>query len=116
MVDTGGSELLSLAASLLVVIGTIVVLGWLYSRSKLFGGPANDAISIVASRALGSKERLMVVEVGGKQLLVGMTATQVQTLHVFDAPVVDAENAAATGGLAGGFAGRLKTALREMKR
>ena len=116
MVDTGGSELLSLAASLLVVIGTIVVLGWLYSRSKLFGGPANAAISIVASRALGSKERLMVVEVGGKQLLVGMTATQVQTLHVFDAPVVDAEIAAATGGLAGGFAGRLKTALKEMKR
>ena len=116
MVETGGSELLSLAASLLVVVGTIVVLGWLYSRSRLLGGAANDAINIVASRALGSKERLMVVDVGGKQLLVGMTATQVQTLHVFDAPVVDAEQAVAAGGLAGGFAGRLKTALKEMKR
>lgn len=116
MTVTGGSELLSLAASLLVVVGTIVVLGWLYSRSKLFGGAANDAINIVASRALGSKERLMVVEVGGKQLLVGMTATQVRTLHVFDAPVVDAGSAVVAGGLAGGFAGRLKAALREMKR
>ena len=116
MTATGGSEVLSLAASLLVVIGTIVVLGWLYSRSKLLGGAANDAINIVASRALGSKERLMVVEIGGQQLLVGMTATQVQTLHVFDAPVVDAANAVSAGGFAGGFAGRLKSALKEMKR
>ena len=116
MAAAGGSELLSLIASLLVVIGTIVVLGWLYSRSKLFGGSSNEAINIVASRALGSKERLMVVEVGGQQLLLGMTATQVQTLHVFNAPVVDADNAVSAGGLSGGFAGRLKSALREMKR
>lgn len=116
MAATGGSELLSLAASLLVVIGTIVVLGWLYSRSKLLGGAANDAINIVASRALGSKERLMVVEVGGKQMLVGMTATQVRTLHVFETPVVDAAVSVATGSFAGGFAGRMKAALQEMKR
>lgn len=117
MTATGGSELLSLIASLLVVIGTIVVLGWLYSRSKLFGGTSNDAINIVASRALGSKERLMVIEVGGQQLLLGMTATQVQTLHVFNAPVIDPASAVSAGGFTGGgFAGRLKTALKEMKR
>lgn len=116
MAETGGNELLSLVASLLVVIGTIVVLGWVYSRSKLFGGAGNDTINIVASRALGSKERLIVVEVGGKQLLLGMTTSQVQTLHVFESPVVDAADTAAGRGLAGGFAGRLRTALKEMKR
>ena len=116
MVDTGGSELLNLAASLLVVIGTIVVLGWLYSRSKLSGGSASDAINIVASRALGSKERLVVVEVGGKQLLVGMTASELRTLHVFESPVVDAASGTNGSGLTGNFAGRLKTALREMRR
>lgn len=108
----GGSELLSFAASLIVVVGTILVLGWLYSRSKVFGGAGGDAINIVASRALGSKERLMVIEVAGKQLLVGMTASQLQTLHVFDAPVVAAPDVTAVHG----FAGRLKSALKEMKR
>ena len=50
----GGSELLSFAASLIVVVGAIVLLGWLYSRSKLVGGGKSDVINIVASRALGT--------------------------------------------------------------
>ena len=106
MTATGGSELLSFAASLIVVVGMIVVLGWLYSRSRLFSGGSNNAISIVASRALGSKERLLVIDVAGKQLLVGMTSSQVQTLHVFDEPVAVAE--APTGG----FAERLRAAVK----
>ena len=109
----GGSELLSFAASLIVVIGAIVALGWLYSRSKFIGGGSSDVINIVASRALGAKERLIVVEVAGKQLLVGMTANQVQTLHVFDDAVVDATPDVTE---APGFAGRLMTALKEMKK
>lgn len=108
----GGSELLSFAASLIVVVGTILLLGWLYSRSKAFGGAGGDVINIVASRALGNKERLMVIEVAGKQLLVGMTASQLQTLHVFDAPLVASPDVAVVHG----FAGRLKSALKEMKR
>ncbi len=108
----GGSELLSFAASLIVIIGVIVLLGWLYSRSKSFGGANNDAIIIVASRALGAKERLLLVEVADKQLLVGMTASQVQTLHVFDTPVVTVPEVSEVVG----FAGRLKSALKEMKR
>ena len=108
----GGSELLGFVTSLIVVIGAIVLLGWLYSRSKSFGGANNDVISILASRALGTKERLLLIEVAGQQLLVGMTASQVQTLHVFDVPVVALPKPRDVAG----FAGRLKSALAEMKR
>ena len=111
-VAVDGTDLLSFAASLLVVVGTIVVLGWLYSRSKAFNGGRNDVINILASRAIGSKERLVVVEVAGKQLLVGMTASQVQTLHVFDAPVLTVP--AVDDGA--GFAARLRNTLKEMRR
>ena len=108
----GGSELLSFGASLVVVIGVIVVLGWLYRRSRNFGSANADTINVLATRMLGAKERLMLIEVADKQLLVGMTASQVQTLHVFDAPVVSKPDVAEVHG----FAGRLKTALREMRR
>ena len=111
----GGTELLSFMGSLVVVIGAIVLLGWLYSRSRTFGAANADAINIVATRALGAKERLMLVEVADKQLLVGMTASQVQTLHVFDTPVVTAAEPVASTELAG-FAGRLRSALKEMRR
>jgi flagellar protein FliO/FliZ len=108
----GGSELLGFASSLIIVIGVIAILGWLYSRSKSLGGANSDVINIVASRALGTRERLLLVEIADKQLLVGMTTTQVQTLHVFDKPIVEPPAINETYG----FAGRLKTALLEMRR
>ena len=110
----GGPELLSMAASLLIVVGSIVVLGWLYSRSKFVGAGNSDAITIVASRALGAKERLMLIEVADKQLLIGMTPAQVQTLHVFDTPVVTGKPQSEQ--LPAGFAGRLRSALQEIRR
>lgn len=108
----GGSELISLASSLVIIIVVIVALGWLYSRSRSLGGANDDVINIVASRALGTRERLLLVEVADQQLLVGMTATQVQTLHVFDKPVATS----AVSRPAAGFASRLKAAILEAKR
>ena len=73
---------------------------------------ASDVISVVATRPLGPKERLLLIEIADQQLLVGMTASQVQTLHVFDEPVTTKSAEAATGG----FARRLRSALLENKR
>jgi flagellar protein FliO/FliZ len=106
----GGGDIISLAASMLIVVAVIVLLGWLYSRSRLVGGGANDVINVVASRALGTKERLLIVEVAEQQLLIGMTSSGVQTLHVFDKPVKVAKPAEPSGG----FAGRLRGAIREI--
>ncbi|MDJ0699976.1 MAG: flagellar biosynthetic protein FliO [Woeseiaceae bacterium] len=106
------SEIATLAISLVVVIAAILVVGWAYSRARVGGGAGNGVIDVVASRALGPKERLMVVQVADQQLLVGMTSSQLQTLHVFDAPVVDKQGGAPNSG----FAGRLKTALAEIGR
>ncbi len=106
----GGGDILSLGASVIVIVAIIVVLGWLYSRSRFVSGGANDVIDVVATRALGPKERLMVVEVAEQQLLVGMTATGMQTLHVLDKPVNVTPKEAALGG----FAGRLRAAFQEI--
>ncbi len=107
----GGADLLGLGASMFIVIAVIVLLGWLYSRSRFVSGGAGHLINVVASRALGPKERLMIVEVADRQLLIGMTASAVQTLHVFDEPVrpVAVEQAE------GGFAARMRAAFKELK-
>ena len=80
-------EILNLGVSMLIVIGVVIALGWLYSRLRISGGAGSDVINVVASRGLGPKERLLLVEVGDKQLLVGITAASVQTLYTFDRPV-----------------------------
>lgn len=106
----GGGDILNLGVSMLIVVVAIVVLGWLYSRSRFVGSGNNDVINIVATRALGPKERLLVVEVADQQLLVGMTSTAVQTLHVFDTPVV----VPGKGDTPVGFANRLRSAVQEI--
>ena len=58
----------------------------------------------------GPKERLLVVEVADQQLLVGMTATGVQTLHVFEKPVCATEKVTQPAG----FASRLRSAFEEI--
>ncbi len=104
----GGSEILSVGINTLVVIGAIVIVGWMYSRAKYSGNSANNLINVVSSRPLGAKERLLLVEVGDKQLLIGMTSAQVQTLHVFDEPIYTKEPPTESTG----FAERLRTAIR----
>ena len=103
-----GPDLLSLGASMLIVVAAVIAFGWLYSRLRFNGSRRGDLINVVASRALGPKERLLVVEVDGTTLLVGLTATQVQTLHTFDKPVAAALPTTDTPG----FADRLRMAMR----
>ena len=82
-----GTDILGLGLSTLVVVAAVVGLGWLYSRFRLPGSGSADIINIIASQALGPKERLLLIEVGGQQLLVGLTSSQLSTLHTFEDPV-----------------------------
>lgn len=104
----GAVEILSLGTSLVLVIGVILVVGWLYSRANGIRGGNNDAISIIAAQSLGPKERILVVDIAGEQLVVGMTSTQIQTLHVLSNRI--SKNDAASSG--NNFADRFRDALR----
>jgi len=84
-----GADILGLGGSLVIVIGAVLLVGWLYSRSQSMRGAGGNVIRILAAQPLGSKERIVLVDVGGTQLVVGMTSSQVQTLHVFDEPILD---------------------------
>ena len=85
-----GTHLLNMAIGLLLIVALILVLAWFLRRFAL-GGTFNNqkAIKIVAAMPLGTRERLLVVDVGGQQLLLGVTAREINTLHVFESPVID---------------------------
>jgi flagellar protein FliO/FliZ len=103
----GVTSILSLVTSLIFVIGAILFVGWLYSRMRGVNLRASKAISILAAQPLGPKEKIVIVGIGDKQIAVGMTPTSLQTLHVFDKPVVlQSESTDATP-----FADRLRNAL-----
>ena len=79
----------SWALSSLMVIGLILVLGWILRRLRgaaLLGG--SRQLKIVASLALGQRERVVVVQVGEEQWLLGVTAQQISGLGKLAQPLV----------------------------
>lgn len=91
---SSASQLASLLGGLILILGLIYGLSWFVKRFSQGGFMQNPTMKIVSAMPLGTRERLMLVDVGGKQLLLGVTATQINTLHVFDEPVVEAEKPA----------------------
>ena len=110
MAPLGSRQFSNLGAGLVIVVFAIVCLGLLYAKTQGLTTGSNGVTNIVATQAIGPKERIAIVEVAGKQLLIGMTTSSVQTLHVFDAPVADAPEPRVS------FADRLKSALKGAER
>jgi flagellar protein FliO/FliZ len=93
---------------LLIVLGCIVLVAWLLKRTNRFHTSANGQLKIIAGLALGARERIVLVQVGEQQLLVGITSQQIQTLHVLDQPI-DSEEATP---ISAPFAEKLNQALQ----
>ena len=55
--------------------------------------PVNDRkhIRVISSVKVGSREKIMLVETGERQILVGVTSGSIRTLYAFDG-AVDEEN------------------------
>lgn len=74
--------------ALVLVVGLILALGWLLKRMPGFNrGAGGNGLRVVASLPVGVRERVVVVDVNGTQLLLGVGSGGVRTLHVLDAPL-----------------------------
>lgn len=78
---------------LLLVLGLILGLAWMLRRLPGAGFRPAEGLRVVASLQLGAKERAVVVEVGGQQLLLGVTAAGISRLHELPQPLPPAEPA-----------------------
>ncbi|RBC05779.1 flagellar biosynthetic protein FliO, partial [Xanthomonas oryzae] len=73
--------------ALLLVLALIVGLSWLLKRMPGSGFRSTEGLRVVTSLAVGAKERVVVVEVNGQQLLLGVTAGGISTLHTLPEPL-----------------------------
>jgi len=78
--------------ALVLVVGLILALSWLARRMPGLGGSggSHPALRIVGALALGPRDRLVVVEVGETQLLLGVGAGGTRTLHTLEQPLPEA--------------------------
>ena len=81
-------QLTQLVFGLLLVLGLIFFLAWLLRRVQQ-AGPAGkgQGIELIGSRALGPRDRLMLVQVGNEQILLGLSPGSITALHVLKEPV-----------------------------
>ena len=76
----------SILSSLLIVIGVIVALGFLMKRFNVV--QSNGAqMQVVASMMAGARERIVVIQVGDEQHLVGITAHNINHLARLEHPI-----------------------------
>ncbi|MCP1675596.1 flagellar protein FliO/FliZ [Natronocella acetinitrilica] len=91
--DSGASPGLDSAAlirvslGLVAVLAAIVALGWIVRRMGNVAGSAAGRMRVLGGVSVGNRERVVLLQVGDQQILLGVAPGRVQTLHVLDQPL-----------------------------
>lgn len=78
--------ILQIASSLTLVILLVLGLGWLFKKLTL-RLPGGRHIKVVTAMPLGQRERLLVIEIQGKQRVIGVTPHSVNFLFELENPL-----------------------------
>ncbi len=79
------SSLLTVLLSLALILGGFVAVAWL-ARRYLPGMGAQGAVKVVGTTPVGTRERVVVVEVDNTWLLLGVGGGNVRLLHTLPKP------------------------------
>jgi flagellar protein FliO/FliZ len=77
------SELMRVISGLLLVLLIIIVLSWLVKRMQGANLSSSKGFQSIASITLGPKERVMLLKVGERYLLMGVGAGSITLLYDF---------------------------------
>jgi flagellar protein FliO/FliZ len=98
-VATGGLPTGDLtSAAIRMVLGLAVVLAllgataWVSRRFRIGAGMRGGLIEVVSGLSLGARERVVLIRVGGDQVLVGVSPSGMRTLHVLNQPGNDGQS------------------------
>jgi flagellar protein FliO/FliZ len=75
-----GSSALQMVLGLLVVLALLLGALWLLKRISMPRGPVAGLLRVVAGVAVGSRERVVILELGNSWLVLGVAPGQVTTL------------------------------------
>ena len=80
----GTGNIVQIVLGLFVVLMMIFGAGWMMKRFGGFGGVSNANLKVVAGITVGQREKIVVVQAGDVQILVGIAPGNIRTLHVLD--------------------------------
>ncbi|MDF2181358.1 flagellar biosynthetic protein FliO [Neptuniibacter sp. CAU 1671] len=103
------AALTQLVFGLGLVLGMILLLAWLVRRFSGFT-PMSRQMRVLAVLPLSTREKVVLVEVGGQQLLLGVAPGRVNLIKEFEEPVVKLAEQSAPA-----FAAKLAEVLQRQK-
>ncbi len=83
----GVSNYLQMILGLFGVVAFIFAIAWLTKRMGALNPSGSGNLKVVAGLNVGHREKIIVVQVMGKQLLVGVTQTNIQLLSELEEPI-----------------------------
>lgn len=109
----GLGNYLQMFFGLFIIVGLIIGLAWFMRRMGSMSGVAAGNLKVLGGISVGQRERVVLIQAGDTQLLVGVAPGEIRTLHVMDEPiVVQTTNTQMHSKGASGFAEKLQTAIK----
>lgn len=115
----GAAGLLQAGLGLALVVGMIFLCAWVARRFGLQQSGSGPLLKVVSSAMVGQRERVVVVEIGGQWLVLGVASGQVRALHTLPAQhLADTGAAPALQGFsgAGAFSQKLLESIHKLRK
>jgi len=107
-----GTNVGQMVVGLFLVLILVFAIAWLLRRVGGVSLTGSGALKVIAGMSMGARDRVVLLQVGDEQLLVGISPGRIQTLHVLDNPIEIEQNT--VGNTA--FADKLTEVLRGGKK
>lgn len=86
------SGMTQMITGLVLVVAAILVVTWVVKRVPGMQATGKGTIRIIDAMHVGSRDKVLLIQVGDEQLLVGVTAQNINTLHRLSEPVIREDN------------------------
>jgi flagellar protein FliO/FliZ len=85
--DLSTTGLARVTLSLLAVLAVTMGAAWLAKRLRITPAPGNAIVSIVGGVQIGRREKVLVVEVAGSWVVLGVSPGNIQALSTIPKPI-----------------------------
>ncbi len=106
------ASLLKVTGGLLLVILAILGSAWFYRRFGNMTSISHESLKVIGGLSMGQKEKIVLMQVGDEQLLLGVSPGRIQMLHVLEKPIEAKPVSAAEDK---NFASQLSQAVKQWK-
>lgn len=105
----GVSNYLQMFFGLFIIVALIFGMSWLMRRMGRMSGSGTSDLKVISGVSVGQRERVVLIQAGDTQLLVGVAPGQVRTLHVMEEPITETSLPKASSH---GFSEKLHAAIK----